>query len=114
MIFSKKVHFFREIHIMTTTKAHLIHSVYSFSGFQKQQSIPIVESIFEIMKCTLESGEDVLISGFGKLSVKKKDSRKGRNPQTGDNLQLDARRVVTFKCSASLKEKVNKKKGVKK
>jgi integration host factor subunit alpha len=60
------------------------------------------------MKRTLESREDVLISGFGKFSVKKKDSRKGRNPQTGDSLQLDARRVVTFKCSASLREKVNK------
>jgi integration host factor subunit alpha len=59
------------------------------------------------MKRTLESREDVLISGFGKFSVKKKDSRKGRNPQTGDSLQLDARRVVTFKCSASLREKVN-------
>lgn len=93
---------------MTTTKAHLIHSVYSCSGFQKRQSTPIVESIFEIMKRTLESREDVLISGFGKFSVKKKDSRKGRNPQTGDSLQLDARRVVTFKCSTSLREKVNK------
>ncbi len=108
MIILKNFIFLRAIHIMTTTKASLIHSVYGCSGFQKQQSTPIVESVFEIIKRTLESGEDVLISGFGKFIVKGKDSRKGRNPQTGGSLQLDARRVVTFKCSASIKEKMKK------
>ena len=95
---------------MTTTKAHLIDSVYTHSNLQKQESILIVDSLLEIIKRTLASGEDVMITGFGKFIVNKKDSRKGRNPQTGDDLQLDARRVVIFKCSGILRKKLNKKK----
>ena len=95
---------------MTTTKAHLIDSVYNHSNLQKQKSIQIVDSLLEIIKSALTSGEDVLITGFGKLIVKEKDSRKGRNPQTGGDLQLDARRIVTFKCSGILRKKLNKKK----
>jgi len=67
----------------------------------------VVESLIEIIKKTLESGEDVLISGFGKFCVKGKRERRGRNPQTGNDLMLGERRVVTFKCSGRLKNKIN-------
>jgi len=65
--------------------------------------------LLEIIKNTLENGQDVLISGFGKFCVKEKNSRRGRNPQTGKDLTLEARRVVTFKCSSALKDKINSK-----
>jgi integration host factor subunit alpha len=70
----------------------------------------VVEALLEIMKKTLESGEDVLISGFGKFCVKEKSDRRGRNPQIGNELMLEARRVVVFKCSSVLREKLNVKK----
>ncbi len=92
---------------MTLTKANVIDSVYNKSDFQKQKSTSAVEALLEIIKQTLESGEDVLISGFGKFCVKDKEERKGRNPQTGNSVILDARRVVTFKCSGMLREKMN-------
>lgn len=92
---------------MALTKQNLIDSVYEKADLQKQKSASALESLLEIIKCTLESGEDVLISGFGKFCVKDKNKRKGRNPQTGNSLMLDARRVVTFKCSGMLKEKMN-------
>jgi len=95
---------------MTITKASLIKSVCNISNLPKQISTSAVESLLEIIKKTLESGEDVLISRFGKFIVKEKRSRKGRNPETGDDLTLDARRVVTFKCSKNLREKINVKK----
>lgn len=92
---------------MALTKANLIDSVYNKSDIQRQEAIPIVESLLEIIKHTLESGEDVLISGFGKFSVKNKKERKGRNPATGDGMMLRARRVVTFKFSDGLREKIS-------
>jgi integration host factor subunit alpha len=95
---------------MTLTKQDLIDLVYSQVALPKYQSTRLVKSLLEIIKQILESGEDVLISGFGKFTVKDKKSRKGRNPQTGNNLELDARRVVIFKCSAVLRENLNKKK----
>jgi len=95
---------------MTINKANLINSIHNNSDLQKQESTIIVEALLEIIKHTLESGEDVLISGFGKFCVKDKTKRKGRNPQTGNSLILDARRIVTFKCSRTLKENLNKKK----
>jgi integration host factor subunit alpha len=101
-------------HPMTITKANLIDSIYNNLDLQKQESRIIVESLLEIIKRTLESGEDVLISGFGKFCVKDKKERKGRNPQSGNSLMLDARRVVTFKCSRTLRENLNKKKRRKK
>jgi len=73
----------------------------------KTKSTQVVESLMEIIKKTLENGEDVLISGFGKFCVKEKMQRKGRNPQTGNDLMLGERRVVTFKCSGRLKNKIN-------
>ncbi len=79
---------------MPVTKATPTDSIYNHSDLQKKESIVIVDSLLEIMKSTLESGEDILISGFGKFTVKDKKTRKGRNPQTKEPLQLDARKVV--------------------
>ena len=93
--------------IMTLTKERLIESVYNNSGDSKNKSIKQVESLLEIMKATLASGEDVLISGFGKFCVKEKMERRGRNPATGNDLILGARRVVLFRCSSMLKNKLN-------
>ena len=92
---------------MALTKTNLIDFVYGKSDLQKQKSTPAVESLLEIIKHTLESGEDVLISGFGKFCVKDKKERKGRNPQTASDMKLRARRVVTFKCSGVLRDRVN-------
>ena len=93
---------------MTLTKAHIIQDIHENCGLTKSESVELAESIFEIIKSTLESGEDVLISGFGKFCVKEKNPRRGRNPATGYDLTLDARRVVTFKCSGVLKDKLNR------
>ena len=92
---------------MSVTKANIVDSIYNHSGCSKTQSIDLMESILETIKMTLESGEDVLISGFGKFCVKEKKGRRGRNPQTGDDLMLGSRRVVIFKCSSLLKGKIN-------
>ena len=92
---------------MTITKEQLIESVYHNAGGSKNKSIGQVESLFEIMKSTLASGEDILISGFAKFCVKEKKERRGRNPATGDDLMSGARRVVIFRCSYVLKKKLN-------
>ena len=95
---------------MTTTKADIINLIYVNSDLQKQESTIIVEPLLEIIKHILETGEDVLISGFGKFCVKDKERRRGRNPATGKDMTLEGRRVVTFKCSGKLKEKLNTRK----
>jgi integration host factor subunit alpha len=92
---------------MTLTKSHIIESLNNHCGHSKIKSIKLADAVLDIVKTTLESGEDVLISGFGKFSVSDKHERKGRNPSTGNELTLEARRVVSFKCSSSLKEKIN-------
>ncbi len=92
---------------MTLTKADLIDSIYNQIDLPKAKSAHLVESVLEIIKKTLESGEDILISGFGKFSVKEKNDRRGRNPHTREDLMLDARRVVTFRCSGVLRDKIN-------
>ncbi len=92
---------------MTLTKAALIESIAESNGFAKNRATETVETFLEIIKSTLESGEDVLISGFGKFCVNEKIERKGRNPATGSDMQLPARKVVTFKCSGKLKDKIN-------
>lgn len=92
---------------MTLTKAQLVEIVAEQNGFGKKKSIEIVEGLIEIIKSTLESGDDVLISGFGKFCLKNKGVRRGRNPSTGDDMMLAARKVVTFKCSGKLKNKIN-------
>jgi integration host factor subunit alpha len=95
---------------MTLTKDRIVESVNNQCGYSKTKSTELFESLLEIIKSTLESGEDVLISGFGKFRAKEKSERRGRNPATGDDMMLGSRRVVTFKCSQALREKVNGKK----
>ena len=73
----------------------------------KKQSVQLVEILLDLIKRSLESGEDVLLSGFGKFCVKEKKQRRGRNPSTGDNMILEPRRVVTFTCSRKLRDKIN-------
>jgi integration host factor subunit alpha len=92
---------------MALTKHDIVEQVCKGLGFPKIQSLTITESLLEIIKSTLASGDDVLISGFGKFCVKEKRARKGRNPATDEELMLPARRVVTFKCSGMLRERVN-------
>ena len=92
---------------MTLTKAQIIESIQNQTGFHKDKSSEIVESILEIIKNTLTSGEDVMISGFGKFCVKEKNERKSRNPATGEDMMLAPRKVVTFKCSGKLRDKIN-------
>jgi integration host factor subunit alpha len=93
---------------MSLTKADIINVVHQELGFTKNQSIDLVESTLEIIKSKLASGEDVLVSGFGKFCVKEKRERKGRNPATGGDMMLAPRRVVTFQCSGKLRDKINK------
>ena len=89
---------------MTITKSQIVDSIYHLTGVKKRQSAPIIETTIEIMKRTLASRESVMISGLGKFEVRGKNPRKGRNPQTINDLTLNARRVVTFKCSGVLRE----------
>ena len=92
---------------MTLTKIQIVESIQNKTGFPKNKSSEIVESLLEIIKSTLSSGEDVLVSGFGKFCVKEKSERKGRNPATGRVLMLAPRKVATFKCSGRLRDKIN-------
>ena len=93
---------------MTLTKADLAQKVADDCGFMKGEASEIVEKLLEIIKSSLIQGQDVMASGFGKWSVKEKQARRGRNPQTGDELLLDARRVVTWRYSPVLKKAVNR------
>jgi len=95
------------MHLMSLTKVHISNSIQNQLNIPKNRSSEIVESLLEIIKSTLESGEDVLISGFGKFCVKEKSKRRGRNPATGGDLMLAPRKVITFRCSGKLKDKVN-------
>ena len=92
---------------MTLTKAHIIEALAEQIGYTKNQSVNMIETLLEIIKKTLESGEDVLISGFGKFCVKEKQGRRGRNPATGEDIMLEPRKVVTFRCSRQLRDKIN-------
>ena len=92
---------------MALTKKQVVESVQNQTGFPKDESSEIVETLLEIIKSTLTSGEDVMISGFGKFSVKEKKERKGRNPATGEDMMLKTRKVITFKCSGKLRDKIN-------
>lgn len=91
---------------MALTKNDIVTKVHEL-GFTKKKSIDVIESLLEIIKSELEDGEDVLISGFGKFCVKEKKKRRGRNPATGADLILRKRKVVTFKCSGKLRQKIN-------
>ena len=92
---------------MALTKAELARNLHACTGFSKEKSIEIVETTLELMKKELETGKDILISGFGKWSVRTKNPSRGRNPQTGKGLTLDARRVVTYRCSRKLKDDID-------
>ena len=94
----------------TLTKAHIIDSVIEANGFTRRESVETVEILLELIKSTLESGEDVLISGFGRFCVKQKAERRGRNPATGKDMMLVPRKVAIFKWSGMLKKKLNSKK----
>ncbi|MBT8340972.1 MAG: integration host factor subunit alpha [Desulfatitalea sp.] len=91
---------------MALTKNDIINEVNDL-GFTKKKSTEVVESLLEIIKSSLADGDDVLVSGFGKFCVKNKHPRRGRNPATGDDLMLKARKVVTFKCSGKLRSLIN-------
>ena len=92
---------------MAITKIQIINSIADQIGYPKNHASDMVETLLEIIKKALESGEDVLVSGFGKFGVKEKRKRKGRNPATGEDMMLRPRKVVTFKCSGKLKAKIN-------
>ncbi len=93
--------------IGTLTKAQIIEDIAEANGFTRIKSVETTEIMLELIKSTLASGEDVLVSGFGKFCVKKKSERRGRNPATGKDMMLPPRRVVTFQCSGKLREKIN-------
>ena len=96
---------------MSLTKSEVVEQIHErlSYAFSLRQSQEIVEVLLEVIKSTLENGEDVLISGVGKFTVKEKSARKGRNPATNESMMLPARRVVTFKSSGILRDKVNEK-----
>jgi integration host factor subunit alpha len=93
---------------MALTKIQIVESIHNQIGLPKNKSTEIVETLLEVIKKTLASGEDVMISNFGRFCVKEKAERKGRNPATGDDLMLEPRKVVKFKCSGKLRERVNR------
>jgi len=92
---------------MALTKADIVKAAAEQNGYTNKQSVEIVETLLEIIKSALESGEDVLVSGFGKFCVNEKKERMGRNPATGEAKMIVARKVVTFKCSRQLRDKIN-------
>ena len=89
------------------TKADIVEKIYDKVGFSKKESAELVELVFDIMKTTLENGEKIKIAGFGNFVVKSKTSRRGRNPQTGDEIEICSRRILTFKPSQVLKASIN-------
>lgn len=88
----------------TITKADIVERVYDRIGFSKKEAADLVELVFETIKAELKKGEDVKISGFGKFEVNKKKDRIGRNPRTGEQMIISARRVISFKVSQVLRE----------
>ena len=92
---------------MALTKAEINKSIQNQFGLPQNKSTEIFESFLEIIKASLENGEDVMISGFGKFCVNEKNERKGRNPKTGESIMLAPRKVVTFRYSSRLRNKIN-------
>jgi len=92
---------------MTLTKAHIAKTIHDRLDFTNDRSAQLVDSLLEIIKQTLENGEDILISGFGKFWVREKRERRGRNPVTGEDLMLAPRKVIVFICSGVLRDKIN-------
>ena len=89
------------------TKADIVETIYEKVGFSRKESAEIVDLVFDLIKGTLEKGDKIKISGFGNFVVREKRPRKGRNPQTGDEIQISARRVLTFKPSQVLRKALN-------
>lgn len=89
------------------TKADLIEKIYLNTGLSKKESSDIFEKVFELIKSTLQEGETIKLAGFGKLVVKHKAARRGRNPQTGKEIEISSRKILTFKPSPVLKEAIN-------
>ncbi|HEX2770773.1 MAG TPA: integration host factor subunit alpha [Geobacteraceae bacterium] len=90
------------------TKADIVEKIYEKVGFSKKESAELVELVFDIVKSTLEQGDKIKIAGFGNFVVKEKADRRGRNPQTGEEITISARRILTFKPSQVLKASINK------
>ncbi len=90
------------------TKVDIVSSVYEKVGFPKKEAMRVVETIFDILKEALERGEKVKISGFGNFIVRSKRARRGRNPQTGDDIEISSRKILTFKPSQVLKNELNR------
>ncbi|MHC1698129.1 MAG: integration host factor subunit alpha [Deltaproteobacteria bacterium] len=91
------------------TKSDMVEKIYEKIGFSKKESAELVEMVFDIIKSTLESGEKIKIAGFGNFIVKEKADRRGRNPQTGEEIVISARKILTFKPSQVLKSAINTK-----
>ncbi len=91
------------------TKADMVEKIYEKVGFSKKESAELVEAVFDIIKNTLEKGEKIKIAGFGNFVVKEKANRRGRNPQTGEEITITARKILTFKPSQVLKATINSK-----
>jgi len=90
------------------TKADIAEKIHAGTDYTKKESAEMMEAVFAIMKKTLETGENLKISGFGSFIVKQKADRRGRNPQTGETITIEARRVITFKPSTLLRQAINK------
>lgn len=90
------------------TKADIVEKIHTTTGLSKKDSAEMMESVFAIIKEALEAGESIKVSGFGNFEVKQKDARRGRNPQTGEAITIEARKVLTFKPSPLLRQAVNK------
>jgi len=107
--FSLRSKDFRERRIKAMTKVDIVEAIYEKVGFSKKEVAKIVESIFDIMKNHLQHENKIKISGFGNFVVRNKRSRRGRNPQTGDDIEITPRRILTFKPSQVLKASLNRK-----
>ena len=92
---------------MALTKAQIVSTVQNHLGLSRKSSSQLIENLLEIIKKTLEKDEDVLISGFGKFYIKEKAERRGRNPATGEAMMLAPRKVVRFRCSGALRNRIN-------
>lgn len=90
------------------TKADIAEQIQSVTGYTKKESVEMLEAVFSLMKSTLESGETLKVSGFGSFIVKQKKDRRGRNPQTGETITIEARRILTFKPSTLLRQAINR------
>lgn len=89
------------------TKADIVEKIHTATGLSKKDSAELMESVFDIIKSTLESGETIKVSGFGSFVINQKDARRGRNPQTGEAMTIAARRVLSFKPSNILRQAIN-------